>query len=181
MPLVEEEPPRHFPRWRLHCPFLMARQDRPSGSLLKTCMLLNHILHWLTPHPQCIVAKFLLTQYTKAGKYVYTKLPLHKLPIGHKIYQIAEKISKWPNKYQHSPFHSRLKFIQIGIFWFENNPFGYPAQMQKRAGTSPNYISESCLTFISLCCAVRLSWYFFDCTYWHFKNRKFEIWRINAV
>jgi hypothetical protein len=39
---------------------------------------------------------------------------------------MAVKYSKWSQKYQHFPYQDPPKYIQIGIFRFENKPSGNP-------------------------------------------------------
>jgi hypothetical protein len=49
-----------------------------------------------------------------------------KLPIGHKIYQMAVKCSKWPKNIPTSSFTKPFKIYPNWDFWFENKPSGNP-------------------------------------------------------
>jgi hypothetical protein len=49
-----------------------------------------------------------------------------KLPIGHKIYQMAVKCSKWPNNIPTFSIPKPFKIYPNWYFWFENKPSGNP-------------------------------------------------------
>jgi hypothetical protein len=64
------------------------------------------------------VARFFLTQYTKA---------VENVPDCHKIYQMAIEYTKWPNFSVSKP----SKIYPNWDFWFENIASGNPASRRK--------------------------------------------------
>jgi hypothetical protein len=72
------------------------------------------------------VARFFLVQYTKTGKMYQNG---ENIPKGHKICQLAGKLTKWPWNIPTSSIASPSKIYPNWDFWFETKTIRQPCSM----------------------------------------------------